>query len=100
MLAGEEGIVGLAPIPADGDRGDSFLLELKRLEVIDQAIFSIYISKNPDVVSHSLMVGDWNRTLVAEGEEMEFYSLSGDGSSWAIDVTDAKYGDKVIVSDW
>ena len=35
MLAGEEGIVGLAPIPADGDRGDSFLLELKRLEVID-----------------------------------------------------------------
>ena len=35
MLAGEEGIVGLAPIPADGDRGDSFLLELKKLEVID-----------------------------------------------------------------
>ena len=63
-------------------------------------MFSIYISKSPDVVSHSLMVGDWNRTLVAEGEDMEFYSLSGDGSSWAIDVTDAKYGNTVIVSDW
>ena len=100
MLSGEEGIIGLAPIPADGDRGDSFILELKREEVIEQALFAIYISKNTNEVSHSIQIGDWNRTLVADGEEMDFYSLSGDGSSWAVDVTDAKYGDQTIVSDW
>ena len=100
MLAGEEGIIGLAPIPADEDRGDSFILELKREEVIDNALFAIYISKNPNLVSHSIQIGDWNRTLVADGEEMDFYSISGDGSSWAIDVTDVKYGGETIVTDW
>ena len=40
----EEGIVGLAPIPRDGDENDSFIKSLRINGVIDHALFAMYIS--------------------------------------------------------
>ena len=49
LEADEEGIVGLAPIPRDGDENDSFIKALKADGVIDKALFAMYISKTPEV---------------------------------------------------
>lgn len=60
----------------------------------------MFISKTPDTVPHTLQVGDWDTTFVAEGETVDFYELSLDGSSWAIEVTDVYFGDTTILSHW
>jgi len=60
----------------------------------------MFISKTPASVPHTLQVGDWDTKFVAEGETVEFYELALDGSSWAVEVTDAKFGDSVILSHW
>lgn len=95
----EEGIVGLAPIPRDGDDHDSFIKALRADGIIDHAVFAIYVSKTPEVYPHMLHVGDWDPNLVADGEEIEFYNLSLDGSKWSIELTSMKLGDDVLEED-
>jgi len=60
----------------------------------------MFVSKTPETAPHTLQVGDWDTTYVAEGETVDFYDLSLDGSSWAIEVTDANFGDTTILSHW
>ena len=59
----------------------------------------MYVSKTPEVQPHTLHVGDWDKSLIADGEEVDFYNLSLDGSKWTVEVTDARYGDTVLVDD-
>ena len=67
--------------------------------MIDKALFAMYVSKTPEVQPRTPLVGDWVRSLLADGEEVDFYNLSLDGSKWTIEVTDARYGDTVLVDD-
>ena len=60
----------------------------------------MYISKTPEAAPHTLQVGDWDTTYLAEGESVDFYSLSLDGSSWAVEVTDSYFGNTTIVQKW
>ena len=88
MKPDEAGIVGLAPIPIQGDDSDSFIKALKADGVIDKALFAMFISKNPEAQPSTLQVGDWDTTFVAEGETVDFFPLALDGSTWAVDITD------------
>lgn len=86
-----DGILGLAPTNQN-TRADLLLDELKKQEVINNRMFSLFIGENEE--PNSITFGDYDLEKYAKSD-IYFHNLSS-ANYWTLPLTKAKLGEKEL----